>query len=434
MWSDLIPSTNWALVWLLLTLPPFILAHRFATGPTSWLRARLGRNAWLLLPALALIIRLVPAIMLPVGAGYDIESFELTGEALLSGEDVYTSAAVGRHPYFPFQMYFIGLSLHLSRSAGIPFVVLIKLLPIVADAGITGLIWHSAIRNGWSQVTAWWLALLYALNPISILVSAYHGQFDSVAILLLFLAWFYWHFGQRLLLSSVALGMAALNKTWPIVFLPIALIRMKRLQSTFLYVVVTLGIPVLLTTAYVMVIGRDPTPMIERALTHTGNSGWWGITSILTTGGQYFESLAQVGDSYHNLRRWLLLFAGILALWRTRRQTALDALVTIILAEFVVMAGIGIQWLLWVVPFAIVARDTTWLRRYSLAALLLLIPHLYGLHLVPWAITWFGWDKAVFYLRLVNIPVWIVVIFWLLDRWRKAGQNHSHTNGAATVG
>jgi len=115
-------------------------------------------------------------------------------------------------------------------------------------------------------------------------------------------------------------------------------------------------------------------------------------------------------------------------------QTALDALVTIILAEFVVMAGIGIQWLLWVVPFAIVARDTTWLRRYSLAALLLLIPHLYGLHLVPWAITWFGWDKAVFYLRLVNIPVWIVVIFWLLDRWRKAGQNHSHTNGAATVG
>jgi hypothetical protein len=434
MWSDVIPAANWALVWLLLTLPPFIFAQRLAAGPTSWLRTKFGRNAWLILPALALIIRLVPAIMLPVGAGYDIESFKLTGEALLSGEDVYTSAAIGRHPYFPFQMYFIALSLHLSRSSGIPFVVLIKMLPIFADAAITALIWHSAVRKGWSQVTAWWLAMLYAFNPISILVSAYHGQFDSVAVLLLFLAWYYWRFGQRLLLSSVALGMAVLNKTWPIVFLPIALIRMKRIRSTALYVIVSVGIPLILTAAYVMVMGSDPEPMIRRALTHTGNSGWWGITSILATSGQYFEPLAKAGDFYHDLRRWLLLIAGVLVLWRTRRQSALDALVTIILAAFAVTAGIGIQWLLWVVPFAIIARDTTWLRRYSLAALFLLIPHLFGLHLVPWAITWFGQEDAVFMLRLVNIPVWIVVVLWLFDRWRKAGPNHPETSEAVTAG
>jgi hypothetical protein len=420
MWPDTIPATNAALVWFLFTIPLFIFAHALAKGPAKRLRDRFGRSAWLFLPLVALIVRLVPAIVLPVGAGYDIESFQLTGEALLSGEDVYTSAAVGRHPYVPFQVYFIGLATFFSQLTGLPFAVLVKMLPIAADVIIVGLIFHIAIGNGWSRITAWSLALMYALNPVSLLVSAYHGQFDSIPMLLLLTAWYFWHFGQHLVLSSLALGLAILSKTWPVVFLPIILVSLKHLRSAAIYGLIALGVPFLLTTAYVLVFHSDPEPMLRRALTHTGNPGWWGISDLLTVGGFYMDSLARAAQEHWEIRRWLLILAGILALWRTRRQSRLDALVTVILVIIAITAGIGMQWLLWVVPFAIVARDNKWQRVYSLiASLFFLLPHLYGLHMVPPENRWFPDDRNLLFMRLVTVPVWSVVVLWLVARWRK---------------
>ncbi len=387
------------------------------------LQNRFGRHSWLALPVLALLVRLVPAIILPVGAGFDIESFKLTAEALLSGKDVYTSAAIGRHPYLPFQMYSIGLAMFASRSTGLPFVVLVKFSPIAADVVITALIWFIAVKKGWSQVTAWWLALLYALNPVAILITAYHGQFDSIPVLLLLIAWYFWHFGQRMFLSSVALGFAILNKTWPIVFLPIILIRLRRFRPVLTYSLVAIGLPILFTLAYVVTFSSNPEPMLRRALTHTGNSGWYGLSAILTLGGRYQDSLAQAAQIHWEIRRWILVIVGILALWRTRKQSSNDALVTIILAEIALTIGLGLQWLLWVVPFAIVSKDIFWLRIYSLAVtIFFLIPHLYGLHMVPWAFTWFEDDVAEILLKVIPLPMWIVVVLWLLSRWRRVNQ------------
>lgn len=409
MWSDVVWATSTALSWFFLVATGF-----YAIRPQSqwWFIPRWSGRPWSVVLLATLLARLLPMLFLPVGAGYDIESFHLVGEALLSGEDVYTSAAIHRHPYLPLQMYLIGLALFLAQLTPLPFVVWVKMPPLLADVAITALIYRAGYRQSQSARTATLAALLYALNPISVLVSAYHGQFDAIPVLLLLLAWYYWHFGRRCLPSAIALGFAVLSKTWPIVLLPIVLIRLRPAKQLVLYTAVTLLVPISFTVAYIIAFRPELTPMLGRALTHTGPDGYWGLSALLAVGGKFSDDFQRLYETMVAFRRWLLAAAGLLALWFTRKQAALDALTTVLLCVFAVSSGMGIQWLLWLVPFAILAGDTRWLRLYSLAGMLFLLVQLYGLHMYPWAYHLFNPETADTIIRLGSIPAWITVLLW----------------------
>lgn len=140
MWSDTRAATAWALVWLLLVTAGFLLVRR----PEERTPKRAIPLALILM--IALLARLLPALLLPVGAGYDIDSYRLVTDALLGGREVYTSS-VGRHPYLPFQMYIMGAMAYLSQASGLPYVVAIKLPAIFADVAITGLIYRFSTQT-----------------------------------------------------------------------------------------------------------------------------------------------------------------------------------------------------------------------------------------------------------------------------------------------
>ncbi|HQF72102.1 MAG TPA: hypothetical protein PLH39_12585, partial [Promineifilum sp.] len=162
MWTDARQATAWAFVWLLLVTAGFVLL-RPPAGGRRW-------PSWPIILLLAALVRLLPALWLPVGAGYDIASFHMVTDALLGGREVY-AAALGRHPYLPFQMFIMGGMAALSAATGLPFVVAIKLPALLADVAIAGLIYRLvASRRG--RDWAAYAALLYALNPVSLLVSA----------------------------------------------------------------------------------------------------------------------------------------------------------------------------------------------------------------------------------------------------------------------
>ena len=414
MWIDILRSTSWLLVWFFGALLAYFCIQWTPFRETNWGK---WRRYYIFAPLIvALLVRLVPAILLPVGAGYDVASYRLVAEALLAGEDVYTSAAVGRHPYLPLYMYALGFSLYLDLHTLIPFVIWVKLLPIVSDVAITGFIFIAAKKMGKSQDMALFLALLYALNPISILVTAYHGQFDSIPILLLLLAWYFWHFERKVVVSAVFLGFAVLVKTWPIVFLPIVFLRMKTWRVRFQYVFLVIGIPVLFTAAYILLFSADPSPMLKRALTHSGPPGYWGPGSILAVASKV-NANAQAGYSgLLSINRWLIIAAGVFSLWITRKDNTLDALLTIILCVFVVSVGMGMQWLLWVIPFALLTYDIRWLNVYSLAGTAYLLLHLYGYHMYPWASVFLSPPAVDVFLRLTALPAWLVVMLWAASR------------------
>ena len=414
MWTDARTATAWAFAWLILLTIGFLLPRRPAPGtpPHPWL----GRMTLPIILLIAAVARLVPALWLPVGAGYDIESFRMVTDALRSGQEVY-AASLGRHPYLPFQMFIMGGMAALSVATGLPFVVAIKLPAILADVAITGLIYRLvAERRG--RDWAAYAALLYALNPVSLLVSAYHGQFEAITLLLLVGAWALWE-RPRVGASAAALGLAILNKTWPVVLLPVFFIRLANWRARILHALIALGIPALAVVAYLLAYDAAPMTMLGRALTHRGVAGYWGPSAVVFPLAAAQPALQPLADALLALRNPLLLAAVLLALWWTQRQSALDALLTVQLAVFAVTVGFGIQWLVWPVPFALLAGQERWLRVYSLAAALMLAVHLFGLHMVPWLPERLP-ASADAIIRLSALPAWGVVVAWLVARLRVA--------------
>ena len=414
MWTDARQATAWAFVWLLLVTAGFVLLRPRSLGG-RWPR-------WPLILLIAALVRLPPALWLPVGAGFDIDSYRLVTDALLSGREVY-GAVAGRHPYLPFQMYVMGAMARLVATTGLPYVVAMKLPSILADVALTGLIYravvHSRPSDGRGHAWAAYLALLYALNPVSLLVSSYHGQFEAVTLLLLAGGWWLWE-QRRPAASAAAVGLAILNKTWPVLFLPVVIMRLGSWRARLGYTALALGIPVLVVVAYLMAYDADPAPMLGRALTHRGNAGYWGPSAVLVPAAGVWPSLQPLADVLAALRNWLLGGAALLALWWTQRQSALDAFLTLLLAVVAVTVGFGIQWLLWLIPFALLAEQARWARVYSLAAALMLTIHLYGLHMVPWLAEWLSPPAADWLIRLSGLPAWGVVIAWLVVRLRAA--------------
>lgn len=418
MWTNVIPALNLALIWLLALTLAFLLLNQERVS------AALGSltRPLLFVVLVALIVRLLPLLLLPVGAGYDIDSFRLVGDAFLNREEIYTSAARGRHPYLPLQMVAIGATTYLSNITPLPFVAWVKVPGMIADVLITAVIYRVFRREQETEGTAVFFALLYALNPISIMVSAYHGQFDAIPVLLLLLSWSAWHFGRRITRSAVLLGFAILDKTWPILFLPIVFIRLPDNRRRLVYTLISLGIPIAFTAAYVLIMNSDPVPMLRRALTHSGVPGYWGFSALLYVPGSLWLDPEQVLAIIAPFQRLALLLAALFALWWTRRQSALDALLTMILSIFVVTVGMGIQWLLWPVAFAIVAREVRWLKWYSLAGGFMMAVHLFGLHMYPWAGELLGTEMGTAVIRISFLPAWIVVILWTISRLRRAAR------------
>jgi Gpi18-like mannosyltransferase len=408
----------WALGWLILLISGYygcqLAPLPFVSAVT---RQRLKRYALFILLAITLVSRLVPAIILPVGASYDIDSFRLVAEAFLRGEAIYSSAtAVGRHPYLPFQLYLIAGSLWLAQTLLLPFVLMIKMPAILADVAITAVIYHAVRRSGQPVGRAALVAVIFALNPISIIVTAYHGQFDAIPVLLLLISWYFWRFGRRAHYSALALGFAILSKTWPIIFLPVVLSRMRGMRAWLVYGAIALIIPALFTAFYLLVFPEDARALLGRSLTHTGVSGYWGISGILNLMRQKVDEVGVLYSYFVDWRRILLLIGLAFAFWRTRSGSSLDALTTILLTLLAITSGMGLQWLLWVVPFALLAGDIRGLNWYTMGGAIYLTLQLYGYHFGPWVFEVFDPVTARNLIILSSYPAWIVVIIWAGQR------------------
>ncbi len=415
MLADSAHPYAWSFFWLTL-----VTALYYGSQTTIFKSAqhRIGARffpAGVLIASLA--CRLVPTLLLPVGATYDIDSFRLVAEAMLRNEDLYSAASVmGRHPYLPFQAYIIAGAMLAASATRIPFVVVVKLPALVADMAITATVYRVCRRRGNRVTAASSAALLYALNPISILATAYHGQFDAIPVLFLLIAWYLWRFGRRMMPSAIALAFGVQSKTWPVLFLPVVAIRARGRRFAIGYVTVVLGVPLLLTALYLVAFGGDPRPLFGRALTHTGVPGYWGITGLLALAKESVRGADGLYAGYVGMRRIILLATGLGALWATRRQSGLDALTTLILCVLAVTAGMGLQWLLWVVPFALLAGDVRGLNYYSLASCIYLTLQLYGLHFNAWVFQAFDPPIAHALIIVSALPAWAAVVAWAM--WR----------------
>ena len=270
------------------------------------------------------------------------------------------------YPYPPLWVWFEAGAGWLERL-GLPFPVVIKLPIVAADVGIV------ALLAAWSRRGAW----IYALHPVSLLVTGFHGQFDALMVLFVLAAVRSLETGapDR---SALCLSGAIATKSVPVLLLPLFWLalppgRPGRLRFTVLAV----G-PVALSLApYAL----DNWDAVRRELLGYGgiaDFGWIGVVrgAQFLSGGALAKARPENWGVLVPIAKAAFLAAyGLFVLASARRwiRPALPDAVNAVLLLFLVFYGsVSAQYLLWPVAFGAIAGGAAF-AAYGIAATFALI-------------------------------------------------------------
>ena len=300
----------------------------------------------LLALAAGLVIRLVLAFT--QGEIADTPNYHRVAAVLKAGGVLYVDTT-GLFPYPPVWNHVEVAALTLAESTPIPFVVWVKLPSILADLGIAALLALLAPAGRRALYAA-----AYALNPVPILISSVHGQFDSLPLLCCLGAVYFLQERESPPLAALALTLGIALKAFPILLVPVFLLSVagrKRLQflATALLPAALILLPNLVAT---------PRAVVHELVAYSGapDHGWLAIARIF----KVLESGARIDpETVATLLLvakvlFLVAYATVLVYWARRpgRRSSLGLGIAFVFMLFCSLYGaISSQMLLWALPF-----------------------------------------------------------------------------------
>lgn len=164
----------------------------------------------------AFMIRVVPS-MFVFGPDSDMCVFQRVQHLTLDAHD--WKSPVESMPYFYFQVYILHFAGWVSAKFHLAPYFIIKLPVITADSLIAAFIFIRTKDKA--------MGLMYMWNPVTILISSFHGMFDSETLLLILACIFIFEKKYSFFILGAMFGLAFQSKIWPLVLLPVFLMRMK---------------------------------------------------------------------------------------------------------------------------------------------------------------------------------------------------------------
>ena len=262
------------------------------------------------------------------------------------------------YPYPPVWVWVEAASEWLARHMGWSFPVLVKLPVLAADLAIVALLAAGGTKTGRGLVPAW----LYSLHPVSVLVGAFHGQFDAVALFFVLLAVFDLEAGRRDA-SAFALAAAIALKSFPVLLLPVFLLMPEmtvRMRMRFAALAV-LPVALLLVPYALADFGALRRELFGYGgIADLGWIGFWRGLHLLHTG-VLVRSEAPSWGGLVAVSKILTLLAeaALLAAMASRRVRwpLAEACLAALLAFLIFYGSVSAQYLLWVVPFGVWLPD-----------------------------------------------------------------------------
>lgn len=337
--------------------------------------------AAVLVGAITIAARIVPALAIG-NHGADFFNYREMATATLRGDDIYAV-----HPLFPYMPYSQAIPascLALAEHTGVPFQVLLKLVNIAGDSilaiAILLALWRS---RGARSSLAWALAL--ALNPVSILVSAFHGNLMALVPVFVGLAMIagdraqHARAGSRSALIATAallLGTAIALRSFPLLLLPaFALWLAPSPRQLTRFAVLALAPSAFSALPYLLWAAPD---FLQEVLTYSGvpDIGW--LAALRNVPLLFLDlKLFEFGLGLLGLSKLLFLLAYAVSLLvipfagpAGRRQAVLLPP----LLFFGLYGGVAAQYLVWIIPVAILTRDR-WLVWFSGLGTVVMLAH-----------------------------------------------------------
>jgi len=205
---------------------------------------------------IAIFIRLICLYLFRNVTNYDLQSYFQVGDLTLKRINIYPKIANWHHPYLPLFLYLEAFALWLGKSRFMTIIIL-KFINILFDIGILYLVYLLSKKNLKST-------FIYAINPVTILITTLHGQFDVIPIFFLLLSIYF--LNKNELVAIFLFSFSILIKTWPILFFIPILRKIKNKKIIML----TLLLPVIFTVIYIYLFKSNLTYIIKTIIYYQG--------------------------------------------------------------------------------------------------------------------------------------------------------------------
>jgi hypothetical protein len=337
-------------------------------------------------------------VITTVGVLYDLVVFTQTGHAFadhglaayghLPGGLRFGEVTIAHYPYPPLLLPWFAAANAISDALGVAFPEVSKVLASFADVVIAWLVQDLLGRRGASTSARAFAAGLVALGPCFLATSAYHGQVDAAAILPAVAALWLWERGRHRATawwSGALVGAGAAMKTFPgLLALPLIAAARSRREAVRV-AIAAVAVPVLITLPFAVA-----TPgAVAKALSYKGLPGQGGI-SLLAQPALADSWLHTRGLALNGIERALygggataLTTLGVVALvafLAYTRPPAVTGAVLLWLTLYVCGVNFFLQYLVWGIPFFLMAGHLRAVAALQVAA----VPALVLIYGVPW--------------------------------------------------
>lgn len=287
---------------------------------------------------IALFIRLICLYLFRNVSNYDLQSYLQIGELTLKGINIYPNVASLHHPYLPFFLYIEALAVWIGRSE-IIVITIIKFINIIFDLGILYLVYLLSKKNLKT-------AFLYAINPVTILITTLHGQFDVIPVFFILLA-IYLLKKKKELGVILSFSFAVFTKTWPILFfIPIA----RKIKNKKLLILIIV-FPVIFSLIYVVLFKSSLISIIKTLMYYQGLYGIWGPWVLLGKQRILIQKLTTL----------IFLISFFIYSWFIKEKNLIKNILSVLFFFYIFTTNFSIQYFAWIIPFLILIKPKNYL-------------------------------------------------------------------------
>ncbi|MEY4543926.1 MAG: hypothetical protein RL685_121 [Pseudomonadota bacterium] len=322
--------------------PDDVAPPAVAAAPARTERALV--SALLVLAVIGVVARLV--VIWASNGSNDMQTWERFAGLIrdVGVWETYRTDADFNHP--PLMALMARGQLALSSALDVPFRVLFKLPPLLSDLGVMALLWVWFRPKG--QLWAAAAVALFSCNPISISVTSFHGNTDSLCAGLMFAAAFL-HQRGRMFLAGLVLAGAVNVKLIPMILVPGFFILCRDLRGALrLGLGLALGcVPIAVACLVV------PDEFYTNALRYRSQLNRWGlITWGFEAKQEYPEFSKLILVQYRKVGRFVILVvaSAFALLGRSARWDAVRFGAIAFSAFLFLAPGFGVQYMVWLVP------------------------------------------------------------------------------------
>jgi Gpi18-like mannosyltransferase len=306
------------------------------------------------------------------------------------------------------------------QDIGIHFPFLLRFPGIIADFLVVAVLLRMSKTD--LRIPTWALAL-FALSPVSLMVSGFHGNTDPVIVLLLVCA-VRMCLRNRPALAGLFFALSCQIKIVPLLFLP-ALVLFWWSQNRSRGFLISGAVTTCLLWSEPLL--NFPVLFAKNVLAYGSYWGIWGITYLFRLTGLTefsrlsFFDLEPAQNIIITVLKVIIIGAALWIAWQHRHvrgQAFVQSLTYTWLVFFVFAPGVCPQYLIWLAPFILVLSPTLYACVLVSSSVFLFAFYNITSGGLPWSVAlamddskqhWTGW----------SLLPWLVITAGSIALWRK---------------